>query len=294
MPNLSSHNPITMWETISGNTEFTQNPLQAAGQSNTILTLGAPVQLNAAGYAKVWDGSTITAGIYGVSQQPGDNLGVDGDGAPANFGQIGPPWSTVSIGAPPNQPDAVTIPYGAPFITGGLLTMVANQDTVFQAQTDTSEGTTTITAGSVTSGVLSATATNAHYVGEYVVLAGFTGAGAVLNGLTAQVISTGLSSSAYEADLPASYTGGNIGSTGAGTDTPGPVTPTILSVGKQYGLTVDANGTWYIDFNKTTSGTNTVLTCIGLYPGDILQTSPSVEVPNGQLLFQFLPAAQQA
>lgn len=295
MSNLSSHNPITMWETISGNTPFTQNPLQASGQSNTILTLGAPVQLNASGYAKVWDGTTVAAGIYGVSQQAGDNLATNGAGAPANFGQIGPPWSTVSIGAPPNQPNAVTIPYGAPFITGGLITMVANQDTVFKAQTDTSEGTTTITALAValTGGVYvaSATATNVHYVGESILFAGFTSAGVPLNGQYATVLTA--SGSAYTAQLTSTYTGGAIATAGAGTDTPGPVSPTILSVGKQYGLTIDANGTWYIDFNKTTGGTNTVLTCIGLYPGDILQTSATTEVTNGQLLFQFLQAAQQ-
>lgn len=285
--NLSSHNPITMYETISGNTELTQNPPQASGQT---FKTGSPVQLSS-GYCQQWDGSTVAAGIYGVSLEAGSNLGTAGEGYPANFGQQGPPWSTFTEGPPPNQPDAVTIPYGAPFLTGGVLTMLAVQDTIFKAQTDTSEGTTTISAGSVTSGVFSATATNVHYVGEYIVLAGFTGDGAPLNGLTAQVLTA--SGSAYTAQLPASYTGGNISATGAGTDTPGPVTPTIASVGVQYGLTVDSNGFWYIDFNKTTPGTNTVLICIGLYPGDVLQTTPFTEVPNGQLIFQFLQSAQQ-
>jgi hypothetical protein len=279
-----------MYETISGNTELTQNPLQASGQTATLLTLGAPVQLNATGYAKVWDGTTITAGIYGVSLQPGDNLGTSGAGAPANFGQIGPPWANISIGAPPNQPSAVTIPYGAPFITGGLLTMVATQDTIFKAQTDTSEGTTTITAAALaTTGIVSVTATNVHYVGENVVFAGFTGAGIPLNGLVGKVLTA--SGSAYTAQT--TLTGTVIATAGTGTDTPGSVVPTITSVGKQYGLTEDASGNWYIDFNSTTPGTNTVLTVIGLYPGDITQTSAITEVPNGQLLFQFLPAAQQ-
>jgi hypothetical protein len=290
MSNLTSHNPITMWETISGNTEFTQNPLQAAGQTNTLLTLGAPVQLNASGYAKVWDGTTIAAGIYGVSLQPGDNLGTAGAGAPPNFGQIGPPWANISIGAPPNQPNAVTIPYGAPLVTGGLLTMVANDDTIFKAQTDTSEGTTTITAAALaTTGIVSVTATNVHYVGEQVVFAGFTGAGIPLNGLIGTVLTA--SGSAYTAQT--TLTGTVIATAGTGTDTPGAVTPTIASVGKQYGLTIDSSGTWYIDFNKTTPGTNTVLVCTGLYQADILQNSTTTEVPNGQLLFQFLPAAMQ-
>ncbi len=211
--NLSSHLPITMFETISGNTELTQNPQQAAGQT---FTLGAPLQLNASGYAQVWDGATIAAGIYGVSLEPGANLGTAGAGYPPNFGQQGPPWSNFNIGAAPNQPSSVTIPYGAPFITGGVLSMLNVSDTLFKAQTDSSAAS------------------------------------------------------------------------------PPTIQPTIASVGKQYGLTVDANGYWYIDFNKTTAGTNTVLVVVGLYPGDVLTTDPTKTVPNGQLIFQFLPSTQQA
>ena len=48
--NLSSHVPITMYETISGNTEFTQMPPEAAGQT---FPIGAPVELNSSGYLEV-------------------------------------------------------------------------------------------------------------------------------------------------------------------------------------------------------------------------------------------------
>ena len=210
--NLSSHVPITMYETISGNTELTQMPPEAAGQT---FPIGAPVELNASGYLEVWDGATIAGKIYGVSLDFGHNLGTAGESYPANFGQVGFPGSNINILTPPNQPGAVTIPYGAPFIMGGTLTMLNVQDTIFKAQTDSSAAS------------------------------------------------------------------------------PGTITPAIANVGQQFGLTVDANGTWYIDFNKTTPGTNTVLTVIGLYPGDVLQSSPFTEVPNGQLLFQFLPASAQ-
>src|ERR1700734_1375808 len=153
--NLSTHNPIIMWETISGNTEFTQQPPEAAGQT---FKVGTPLQL-VSGNAQAWDGSTVAAGIYGISLDYGHNLGTAGAGLPANFGQQGPPWSSFNIGAAPNQPSSVTTPYGAPFVTGGALAMVADQDTVFIAQTDTTEGTTSITAGSTTApGVLTATA----------------------------------------------------------------------------------------------------------------------------------------
>lgn len=288
--NLSSHVPITMYETISGNTELTQNPPEASGQT---FPIGSPIEL-AAGYAKVWDGTTLytNPNLFGVSLDFGHNLGTSGEGYPANFGQIGFPGSNISTITPPNQPNSVTIPYGAPFITGGVLTMLAVQDTIFKAQTDTSEGTTTISALAVAlSGgnyVASATATNVHYVGEVILFAGFTGAGIPLNGQYATVLTA--SGSAYTAQLTSTYTGGAIATAGTGTDTPGPVSPTIASVGKQYGLTIDANNTWYIDFNKTTAGSNTAIQIIGLYPGDVLQSSAFTEVPNGQLLFQFLSA----
>src|SRR5579875_37591 len=147
---LSTHNPITMQETISGNTEYTLNPPQAAGQT---FKAGTPVSYNSSQYVQAWDGATLTGGqgsIIGISLEPGGNYAVAGQGYAANFGQQGPPWSNVNIGTPPNQPNAVTIPYGAPFTTGGVLTMMAVQDTLFKAQVDSSDPQTTITAGSVT------------------------------------------------------------------------------------------------------------------------------------------------
>lgn len=47
-------------------------------------------------------------------------------------------------------------------------------------------------------------------------------------------------------------------------------TPANTDVGKQYGLTVDTGGNfWYVDKNKATPATNTVLTVVGLDPRDI-------------------------
>lgn len=63
-----------------------------------------------------------------------------------------------------------------------------------------------------------------------------------------------------------------------------PVTPANTDVGKQYGLTIDTGGNfWYVDRNKTTAGTNTVLTVIGLDLRDIPASGTRV-------LFTFLPA----
>jgi hypothetical protein len=283
MPNLSSHNPITMYETISGNTELTLNPPQAAGQT---FKLGTPVSLNATGFAQAWDGATLTGApgsIYGVAEEAASNFAVAGQGAPSNFGQIGPPWATLSGTPPPNQPNAVVIPYGAPLVTGGVLTMLATQDTLFKAQTDNSDTAATITAASVTSNVLSATATNTHWVGEKLLLSGFTSAGVPLNGLTATVVTA--SGSAYTASLSATIA--NIATAGAGADAPVAISPSQADVGLKLGLTVDSNGTWYIDYNKRTSASNTCVEIISLYPADVLQSTPFTEVPNGQLVFKF-------
>jgi hypothetical protein len=63
-------------------------------------------------------------------------------------------------------------------------------------------------------------------------------------------------------------------------------TPTQAMVGTQAGLTIDANGFWYVDLSKTTPGTNTVLVIVGLSPVD-------GSIANGRVRFQFLAAAQQ-
>lgn len=287
---LSTHNPITMYETISGNTELTQNPPQAAGQT---FLLGTPISYNSSQYAQAWDGSTLTGAqgsIIGISLEAGGNYATAGEGYAANFGQQGPPWSNISIGAPPNQPDAVTIPYGAPFITGGVLTMMAVQDTLFKAQVDSSDPETSITAISVSSGTATFTASNTHFSGERTVLGGFTGSLAVLNGLNVTVSSTGLSDSQYEASV-ASVIPGSVSSTDVTAyDNPGAVNPGQWNVGNYYGLTVDASGSWYIDLNKNTKGTNTCILIIAMYPADGLQSNAVLEVPNGQLVFQFVPA----
>lgn len=75
------------------------------------------------------------------------------------------------------------------------------------------------------------------------------------------------------ADTVFSATFGNNGNT---------ATPAATDVGKQYGLTIDTGGNfWYVDKNKTTAGTNTVLTVIGLDPRD-------VPAAGSRVLFQFL------
>lgn len=63
-------------------------------------------------------------------------------------------------------------------------------------------------------------------------------------------------------------------------------TPTAADIGKQYGLTKDATGHWYVDKNKSTVGTNTVVFIVGLDPS-------TGSIVNGNVLFKFLDTISQ-
>lgn len=63
-------------------------------------------------------------------------------------------------------------------------------------------------------------------------------------------------------------------------------TPTQATIGAQFGLTADGNGTYYIDANKTTVGTNTNVRVVGVNPIDGF-------IVNARLRFQVVPTAQQ-
>jgi hypothetical protein len=52
-------------------------------------------------------------------------------------------------------------------------------------------------------------------------------------------------------------------------------------IGKQFGLTLDATGHWFVDFAKVTVGTNTVVTIVDLNPLD-------GAIQNGRVYFKFL------
>lgn len=48
----------------------------------------------------------------------------------------------------------------------------------------------------------------------------------------------------------------------------GAFTPAQTDIGKHYGLTKDTTGHWYVDNQKSTLGTNTVLVIVGVNPAD--------------------------
>ena len=102
-----------------------------------------------------------------------------------------------------------------------------------------------ITAGTVTGGVATFTANQSAVAGNLYILSGFTGAGSVLNGQLVTVLSTGLSSTQFEANV----TGISSGTTGAGnadwgefvyvTAYDSTVTPNI---GYVFGFSIDSSG----------------------------------------------------
>ena len=139
--NLTTHLPIIQVINKANTTPFTSSQPEAAGQ--TFLS-GVPVQLNGSGYVQQWDGTTVAAGILGVSESFGLNLGIAGAGAPVPpFGGVTGNIAIQTYGSVVNQPLGVNIALGTPVSDGRTLYMEPNQDNIFQALYDNSTGTVT-------------------------------------------------------------------------------------------------------------------------------------------------------
>lgn len=199
---LANHPPIEVVKTTNNTTEITDTKPEAAGQT---FLLGTPVQLTA-GNVAAWDGATVTAGILGIALEDAHNLGSAGLGFPGPFTPVGFPGTGTTFGSVQNQPSAVNIPEGAPFVIGGVVYAQADDNTVFRGQTDNNTGAAT--------------------------------------------------------------------------------TPTKANVGTFYGLTKDANNHWYVDFGKTTVGTNTCVQMVDLDPID-------GSIANARILFKIAPTSIQ-
>ena len=201
--NLTTHLPIVQVQNKANTTPFTSAQPEKAGQT---FKFGTPVQLSNLGFVQAWDGATVAAGILGVAESFGQNLASAGAGAPVPpFGGITGTIAIATYGSVPNQPSGVNIAIGTPVADGRTLYIEPNQDNIFQALIDNS------------------------------------------NGLVAS-----------------------------------DWTPTLASIGVAYGLTVDANGFWYVDKNKT--GGNAVLQIVALPFGSYL---------NAPVNFVFLTSAIQ-
>ena len=139
--NLTIHLPILQVLEKAGTTPYTSSQPEAAGQ--TFLS-GSPVQLNGAGFVQAWDGTTVAAGILGVAESFGANLGSAGLGAPvAPFGGVTGNIAIQTWGSVVNQPLGVNIALGTPVTDGRTLYIEPNQDNIFQALYDNSTGTVT-------------------------------------------------------------------------------------------------------------------------------------------------------
>ena len=137
--NLTTHLPIIQVINKANTTPFTSSQPEAAGQ--TFLS-GVPVQLNGSGYVQQWDGTTVAAGILGVSESFGLNLGIAGAGAPVPpFGGVTGNIAIQTYGSVVNQPLGVNIALGTPVSDGRTLYMEPNQDNIFQALFDNLTGT---------------------------------------------------------------------------------------------------------------------------------------------------------
>jgi hypothetical protein len=138
--NLAFHLPIVQVQNKANTTPFTSAQPEAAGQ--TFLS-GSLVQLNGAGFVQQWDGATTTAGILGVSESFGLNLGTAGAGAPVPpFGGVTGTIAIQTYGTVVNQPGGVNIAIGTPVSDGRTLYIEPNQDNIFEALFDDSTGTT--------------------------------------------------------------------------------------------------------------------------------------------------------
>lgn len=136
--NLTVHLPITQVQTKSDTTPWTMAKPEAAGQT---FTWGTPVQLNASGYVQAWDGTTVAAGILGIAESFGANLGSAGAGAPVPpFGQITGNIATSTYGTVPGQVGGVNIAFGTPSTDGRTLYMAPGSGTVFEGVLDNSAG----------------------------------------------------------------------------------------------------------------------------------------------------------
>lgn len=208
-PNIAHHTPITAVQTVSGNTDYTDSVNEGATQT---FIAGTPVSLSA-GNIIAWAGTGggVAAVIAGIALEDAHNLASAGLGAPGPFTGVGFPGAGLSFGTVPNEPSALNIPRGAPFVTGQILFNRAIDDIIFEAQFDNSNGT-----------------------------------------------------------VAADYT------------------PVQSDIGKHYGLTADATAPvyWYVDKNKTTDGTNTVVEIVALNPID-------GSIVNGRVRFKFLRSASQ-
>jgi len=121
-------------------------------ESGQTFVAGTPVEIYTTdGGVKVWDGTTVAAGIAGFAAENANNLGTTGLGAPSGFTPILSYGSVVgNYAANPNQPLAVITPPMVPMSDGRIRYWVALPGTVFIGKIGTSSGTPAAVATAIT------------------------------------------------------------------------------------------------------------------------------------------------
>jgi len=116
-------------QSVSGN----QPRIARIGEKATQTFLaGVPLQIDASGYMKEWDGSTLLIGIAGFSKEFGANLTTNAVAQTLTFGKV------------PYESSAVNIPRGAPLNDGKTGFEVATDDSVFYGQVGTTTAVTDV------------------------------------------------------------------------------------------------------------------------------------------------------
>ncbi len=137
--NLSTHLPIIAVQTVSGNQEVIFNYPEGATQT---FHNGTPVLVSAG--AAIASSTPLGGGsnnlLAGIAMYPGHNLASAGLGASPVFGSIGFPGGSPTFGTVPNQPSAVNLLHGSPFVDGLMPVQLAVEDTIFEIQVDNSTG----------------------------------------------------------------------------------------------------------------------------------------------------------
>lgn len=156
--NLSTHLPIIVVQTVSGNQENIVNYLEGATQT---FNNGTPVQISAGSIVASTSPLSSTNLLAGVAMYAGHNLASAGKGASPVFGSIGFPGGAPTFGTVPNQTAAVNLLHGSPFVDGLMPVQLAVTDSIFEVQVDNSTGAS-FTASSADLGKFATLVTDAN------------------------------------------------------------------------------------------------------------------------------------
>src|SRR5208282_2641755 len=101
---------------------------------------GTPVVVSSGAVVASTSALSTTNQLVGIAMYAGHNLASAGKGASPLYGSIGFPGGSPTVGSVPNQPSAVNLPHGAPFVDGLMPVQLAVEDSIFEVQVDNSTG----------------------------------------------------------------------------------------------------------------------------------------------------------